>query len=202
MTADHTLAAKYAWWWRDNESFALKLNFQTERRKTNDTLLKARWFWWKDGTELAAYRYELVRRLRPEMRLRPWVELGIIQNILRKQIGDSTQYYLMQMPNEDSDDPAYSCPMQFNLLASDTALEEAFILFIREQRKAKRISKPKLPPKNSVSWRWPELWDMNDLEEIPLNNSQHGQKAKAKALAKDWESRVLAALAKIKLQKS
>jgi hypothetical protein len=199
--AEMPLAAKYDWWWRWSRYCKLLPNFQTEINKETDES-GAMGMFWKGGIENAAFIYELVRRLDRSRPMPPYEKIKniFLTSALVKDLGKSQLYDLCKWSDkhyrELCDDPNYTIPIQFCLNASKTALEAAFKEFIASQREAKNFpeSKVKLPRKNSYSWRWPEVWDMNELEGRVLGSSESTMKSRARKLALEFESRVLASI--------
>jgi len=145
-------------------------------------------FFWKSGTETAAHGYELVRRLHPSKATPPWPDLRADQQRhLRTALGRDQLYWIQRAGtrpyHEQYEDPDYTEPMQWNLRATDSALRTAFRKFIYSERRRKGLIDPKktvrLPPKNSVSWRWLEVWDLHELAGQPLDSSGHGMMTSA-----------------------
>jgi hypothetical protein len=194
----NVMAKKYDWWWRTDPDpeFTLLPTGQTRKNKHELSLF------WKDGYETAAHAYELVRRLCPEMNLPHWVKLNALQQReLKRVVGRSDISWVTSFStkgcHELRGDPCRTLPIQFNLEASNTALRKAFEKFIAEERQRKGILGPKKRRRNSVSWRWLEVWDMHEREGQALSNAEHGMKTKAKKAAVGYKERILATLQQV-----
>jgi hypothetical protein len=87
----------------------------------------------------------------------------------------------------------YTDFIHFNLNATKSALRKCFEEFIIEERKA-GIKPAKLPRKNAISWRRLEVWDLNEIDGIALDNSEHSMKSEAKGRAKKLLPAIRAAI--------
>jgi hypothetical protein len=225
VKANAQLARRFKWWWRgDDNSFVVTPKGATKRNErfiqdetitfqcgpakiTKADEMRADFHFWKNGYESAAHSYELVRRLKPKLKLPPYPSLnGSQRSELIARVGKSGFTYTMRETtkayHDCLDDPKWSFPTQFNLRATDSALREAFEHFIQEQRNLKRISgPPEIPPKNTVSWRWLEVWDVNDRGGESLTPSEHSMKSRAIQRAKTVLDSVLEALKQAEQQK-
>jgi hypothetical protein len=195
---------RHKWWWRLSDNcFEIQENGTTKKRDDKDrklsgfekvygSLIKARWQWWKDGREIAAFRYELARRLDRKGMILSWPELKDMQSIMEKFLSESTIPWPISIGNHMIDDPLPGNTEKavFNLQCSDSMLEQSFRDFIAEQRILTGIKHPKIIRKNSVSWKWLEVWDMNEIEGIPLNRSMHAMKSRAIKSAKQFKATV------------
>jgi hypothetical protein len=183
---------KHKWWWREaNPAFTITPKGTT--RQTDHPL----GIFWKDGTEMASYRYELVRRL--EKNPDSWMELSSDKIFaLKARLSESSKYWVQKTGGEpekiELENPHYTEPILFNLDCSDSMLVENFKEFIKEQRVIKRVKHPVIIRKNAVSWRWLEVWDLNEFDQIPLNPSEHSMKSKAIKMAGEYKSEVERAL--------
>lgn len=215
-------AKQFGWWWRDADNeFVITPKGGTSPNPVyraggpaDSKILweihgakmmvgeekRAKFQFWKDGFESASHAYELVRRIHPELNLRPFPDLTALQQGgLKVAIGKSMHLYVTRQNskpfNQLLNDPNYSHPIQFNLRASDSALMTAFSDYIKEQRAIKNISgKPEVPPKNSVSWKWIEVWDLSEKAGKALSNSEHSMKTRAKKRAEEIAPAVLEAI--------
>ncbi len=210
MSEEKGLIKRHEWWWHDATSFYLKRNRrsgkwngQTEAKRGGDGYMEQRSASWKDGLEITAWRYELVRRL-CRSKLSPWTNLDHAQQQGLKQcIGESYLPSLAKLPmgepqkssaadfRQRLDDLDFTAAIQFNLRSADSELQWQFKEFIKAERKRKRISKPDKRPRNTVSWRWLEVWDLSEREGRSLDSSASSMKVKAKREAEKWQKVVL-----------
>ena len=199
------------WWWRRLEfcSFSL-VNYTTCRQKPEKQAVKSEWdrwtlfLTWRDSIEIAARRYELVRRLRPESKLPSWIELSNhAQRSLNKAIGKelfTSNFKIIQPPKVLSgywsNVPATESH-HYNLQASDSRLCKLFLMWIDEQRKMHGFAVPKSKSgkrgsykvgnrNRKVSWRWPELMDIHRLGSRSLENKERRLKCDAELEAAAW----------------
>lgn len=194
MKITPTQIKRHKWWWRlPQKGFTISDSGKTKGAKN------APGQWWKDGVEVAAFKYELFRRLDRANNPKTWLEVcGNAAVFLSKRIGQSVIPWPTWTGTDpkrlEKQNPTLTEPALFNLECSDSMLMNAFQDFISEQRRVKGVRKPKILPKNTVSWKWLEVWDANEIDRVPLNNSEHSMKAKAQKKAKEVQNSVLIAL--------
>lgn len=187
---------RHNWWWYSPEIIAFTVDGRGRTERTKHPVSQ----FWKDGRESAAFRYELVRRLDRDRKLPPWLQLDNYQTgQLKAALGESS-FIWCSLQSTDSfheacKNPTHTEPIQFNLLATDSALEKHFRQFIAEQRKLKKVQPAKLPRKNAISWRWLEVWDLNEVDQMALTPSLHNMKSRARSEAEKFKSKVFEALA-------
>jgi hypothetical protein len=188
---DH-LAKRCGWWWRTCPDFRLTPKGQTRDNDTPES------HFWKAGIEHAAYAYELVRRLDRSIKTPAWPSLHpSIQMAVNGVVGRDQHYQIIRIkdhrPHEALDDPSYTQPAEFNLLASKSALERAFTAFIQRERRRKGMVtvKPELPPRNSPSWRWLEVWDASEVGRIPLGSSESAMLCRARKRATQLQPAIM-----------
>lgn len=179
------------WWWRhlpfapfDGESF-------TTRPRTGSH--------WPDQDELAAWRYELVRRVRRDLDLPEYIDLPAWKRAaLWTQIvlpdpslkGGSAMTLIGDFKPIDGWTKAE--PVAWNLSHSDEALSEAFLNAIRRERARQKIALKKNASNRHrrVSWRWPEVLDLARAGQ-PLNANDRSKKSQAIRQGKSFEHTVL-----------
>ena len=201
------------WWWRRLEfcSFSLEnytTYWQEPKKQTAESEQDPRrisFLWWRDFKEIGAWRYELVRRLRPESKLPSWIELSDdAQHSLNNAIGkelfkgnfriccppEKLSGYWSNVPLTES--------LHFNLQASNSKLCELFLMWINQQRREKHglaVPKSKSGKRRSinvgnryrkVSWRWPELMDIHRLGSRSLESNERRSKRDAELEAAAW----------------
>ena len=179
------------WWWRhlpfapfDGESFT------TRPRKGHH---------WPDRDELAAWKYELVRRVRRDLDLPEYIDLPAW-----KRAALWTQIVLPDPCLKGG--PAMTLiggfkaiegwtkpdPVAWNLSHSDEALSETFLKTIRRERARQKIALKKNAGNRHrrVSWRWPEVLDLARAGDV-LNAKDRSKKSQATKQAKSFEDTVL-----------
>lgn len=176
--------SRHNWWWRlPHPSFTISEKGTTE--PVAQIIYQTRYISnWKDGLEIAAFRFELSRRLNKRKFPLSWLEISNDDAFqLWALLGESSKYWVNKTGTDpkkiEAENPHYTEPILFNLDCSDSMLVESFEKFIAEQRILKKVRSAKIIRKNSVSWRWLEVWDINAIDGVPLNPSMHSMKSKA-----------------------
>lgn len=199
------LARKYDWWWRDAGAFTLLPKGQSRLLPKGQTPAEFRGeslFWKGWGWENAIFAYELVRRAKPELNLPRWHELDPFQQSAVLHAVDWNDRAIIVWWTSElaalkalKDKPAdtFSLPLRWNLEVGTSTLLKKFKEIIEEERRCRKI-KPRQHRKNSVSWRWLEIWDIHKKEGLPLNNSESGMLSKAVKLSERLSATVLNAL--------
>lgn len=197
MSMDNELINRHKWWWRNPQP-----TFTISEKGTTTAVEPVKSFW-KDGTEIAAYRYEIARRLCRDKHEKTWFEVSNLEAFaIRFIFAESTIYWpticSTHPKKAEIENPRYAEPVLFNLECSDSMLLEAFKEFIAEQRRVKKVRLAKTIRKNSVSWRWIEVWDLNEIDRVVLSPSEHSMKSKAINLSKNLQASLENALLKAK----
>jgi hypothetical protein len=179
------------WWWR-KVPFA-PFNYETF------TTRPAKGVYWPDQDELAAWKYELVRRSRRDLDLPEYIDLPGW-----KRAGLWTQLVLPDPSLKGScamtligdfkplEGWTKAEPIAWNLKESDEALSQTFLASIRRERAKQKIALKKNANNRhrSVSWRWPEVLDLSHLG-VPLDANDRSKKSQAIKQAKCFENVVL-----------
>jgi hypothetical protein len=154
---------------------------------------------WPDQDELAAWKYELVRRVRKDLALPDYIDLPAWKRAaLWTQIvmpdpslkGGSTMTLVGDFKPLEGWTKAE--PITWNLNQSDEALSQAFIATIRRERARQMIALKKNAGNRHrrVSWRWPEVLDLARAGQ-PLNANDRSKKSQATKQGKRFEHTVL-----------
>ncbi len=209
------------WWWRrlafcdvspleHTTDFTKKLTLEWELKFGQ--ALRYEFSSWEKRIEVAAWRYELVRRIQPKVELPSWIELpSFTHGFLVPAIGQNLAVCPARIPiTPQQQEPGWSEPMgpcQCDLRLDDTTLCRWFLSWVNNQREKQGLPVtlfPKLSGKRrsynvgnrnrKVSWRWPELMDIHQLGNRALNNSERPLKTNAKREAEAWAEKALGAL--------
>lgn len=179
------------WWWRhlpfapfDSETF-------TTRPRNGRS--------WPDQDELAAWNYELVRRVRGDLNLADYIDLPAwrrarlwTQIVLPDPSMQGGAAMILMGDFKPIKGWSKAEPISWNLNLSDEALSQAFLDMIRRERAKQKVSLNKNASNRHrrVSWRWPEVLDLAHIG-IPLNGIDRSKKSQAIKQAKRFESAVL-----------
>jgi hypothetical protein len=197
---------RHKWWWRlpqslftisekgvtsGNHSFKFKVKGVEHSADVG--------LFWKGGLEIAAFRYEIARRLKRKELSQSWLEIPDVTAFsIRSLLAETTVYFPVTTGTDpkqvEEQNPNHTEPILFNLDCSDSMLEQSFRDFIAEQRVLTGIKHPKIIRKNSVSWRWLEVWDLNEVDNVTLTPSEHSMKSKAVHLSENLQEKLIQAL--------
>lgn len=215
------------WWWRRLVFCHFDLTTFTTARARNlksihapdglDDAFSLEFRLWEEQTEIAAWQYELVRRLRPEKKLPSWIGLPICaHSVLQRAIGQNLSKSLCAIFHPIRNEREWSKPMplfQWNLEAGNSDLVRTFLswidgerrrnglpesLFSERSKSGKRKSQNKGNRNRKVSWRWPELIGLHRWGGRSLSHNERSAKSNAEQEAREWEPAVLRALEMLK----
>ncbi|MSU61562.1 MAG: hypothetical protein EXS31_04055 [Pedosphaera sp.] len=215
------------WWWRrlvyaDFDPVTFTTTRTKDRAKLSDPLLAQAIFHkfqqWEQTMEIAAQRYELVRRLHPERQLPAWTALPICaHSVLIPAIGKNLRKDLCVVSSPPRSEQGWSkpwLPWQWNLMAEDNELVRRFLTMINDERRRQGLPDSLFPMKGKsgkrsshnkgnrhrkISWRWPELMDIHRWSGRPLKPNERSAKSDAVQEAEDCEPAFLRAWDMIKL---
>lgn len=188
------LLEERVWWWRkDGPDWQFDTEIYTTKSKQADAPSE-----WKAGSELAAWRYELIlRHLRvDEYKMPPYPLLHEAQRLdLLKIFGQHSKPQVVR-PIDDiveldpltvygEEQAWHDLRLKVDLLAPDSAIAELVLKEITVARAAKSLSPRKQQEgkrNRSPSWLWPELMDLShhglDLKGNHSKLAQARQQAK------------------------
>ena len=163
---------------------------------------------WEEQTEIAAWRYELVRRLRPEKKLPSWIALPLVaHSVLVPAIGQDLSKETCVISSPIQNGRSWSRPMppfQWNLETNNGELTQRFLRWIDGERERNGLPDSLFPTPSrrrnmgnrhrKVSWRWPELMDLHRWTDRSLWDNERSAKSNAEQEARTWGKAVFSAL--------
>jgi hypothetical protein len=147
--------------------------------------------------ELAAWRYEVVRRVYPHKDRVPFPDLrALISGSLVTELGELDTREPYQWPGPGRPSEGYTaCNWYFDLTASDRDLAKGFRHWVRSQR-AKLKQEPGADPapakkfrRTPISWAWLEIYDRHATGET-LTETESRTLLKLRAEASEFLGRV------------
>jgi len=178
------------WWWR-HLPFAPfdQVTYTTRPRKGR---------YWPDQDELAAWQYELVRRVRRDFALPEYIDLpawkraGLWTQIVLSDPSLKGSPSMILHDDINLEGWTKAEPVAWNLRHSDESLSKAFLHSIRRERARQKIALRKNAGNRHrpVSWRWPEVLDLADAG-LALKANERSKKSQSIKQAKAFENVVL-----------
>ena len=167
----------------------------------------------RDKLEVATWRYELVRRLLREKQHPAWPDLPQhVASVFVPKLGVDKNPAIHILASTSPNGPPWSKPWahQWNLTAEDSDLIRSFMGFINSERERLKLPTTHIfPPRSktgkhrsankgnkhrNLSWRWPELMDIDFFcHPARLNASERSALSDAKQAAKSFEADFLQA---------
>lgn len=167
-------------------------------RKVTEDFLKNEVWWWRSGSnqrparfsekDLLAFNYELVRRA---LRKECFPKFPVVESLCR--------YAIPQFAGEEYEERTFRfsrtpetgwmefpASIQWNLKKSDRALKEAFMRFIRDQRKVQGVGMERSKKRKStrhLPWRWLELMDFAHYRIRSLEDNERSSLSMARKAA-------------------
>jgi hypothetical protein len=170
--------------------------------ETDENFLAKEVWWWRPGAthrpfdfnskNSLAFNYELVKRVYRSERFVPFYALKVHHLSIIWPLSDDPLQQPVSRETYDLNrqkESGWTVPnpiLQWNLKASKRALHAAFDLFIQQQRDLQNIPKPRPNAgerRKPLSWRWPELMDLADLNVCKLDDSERSKLSVARKVA-------------------